>query len=171
MGVNGQKSVDIAEQAARLEHLMPTILRRLFTLANAGLLADMPLAQLRICSYLQDGPRSMSAVADELGISTSSVTQIADRMVRAGLVERVAAQCDRRLRHLHLTARAEELMQARRESRTRRAHEALSRISPAIRVDLLEGLEQLLTAAISTAPTHEADPVVDGTQGGTRPSL
>ncbi len=158
--VNGQTSVAIAEQAARLEDLMPTILRRLFTLANAGLFADMPLAQLRICSYLQDGPQSMTAIADELGMSTSAVTQIADRMERAGLVERVAAQCDRRLRRLHLTARAAEQMHARRESRTHRAQEALSHIAPSLRADLVEGLEQLLAAAISTAPAIAAEPLV-----------
>ncbi len=146
----------IMDQAARLEHLMPTILRRLFTLGHAGILADMPLAQLRICSYLQDGPRSMSAIADELGISTSAVTQIADRMERACLVERMAAQCDRRLKHLHLTPHARELMTARRANRTRRAHEALSMLPPRLRTELVEGLEQLLQAAIATSVSAEA---------------
>src|SRR4051812_17023241 len=111
----------IMEQAAKLEHLMPAILRRLFTLNDDGILANMPLAQLRICSYLQDGPRSMSAVADELNMSTSAVTQIADRMERSGLVERVAATDDRRLKHLHLTEHARAVMKDRRERRTQRA--------------------------------------------------
>lgn len=148
----------IMEQAARLEHLMPTILRRLFTLGNAGVLADMPLAQLRLCSYLQDGPRSMSAVAEELDISTSAVTQIADRMERAGLVERIAAQCDRRLKHLHLTPHARELMKTRRNNRTRRAHEALSKLPPVLRTELIEGLEQLLQAALATSVPAKTDP-------------
>jgi len=137
---------------------MPTILRRLFTLGNAGVLADMPLAQLRLCSYLQDGPRSMSAVAEELDISTSAVTQIADRMERAGLVERIAAQCDRRLKHLHLTPHARELMKKRRDNRTRRAREALSKLPPVLRAELVEGLEQLLQAALATSVPAKADP-------------
>lgn len=147
---------NIGQLAARLEHLMPTILRRLFMLGHAGALADMPLAQLRICSHLQDGPRPMSAVAEELGISTSAVTQIADRMERAGLVERLSAQCDRRLKVLHLTPNARDLMAARRESRTQRAQEALSLLPPSVRTDLVEGLELLLSAAIASAHPIEA---------------
>jgi DNA-binding MarR family transcriptional regulator len=147
-----------AEQAARLEQLMPNILRRLFTVGHAGVLADMPMAQLRICSYLQDSPRSMTAIAEELEMSTSAVTQIADRMERAGLVERVAAREDRRLKLLHLTPRATRLMVARRERRTKRAEEALALLPRAVRNDLISGLEQLLQATLKTAQPAEIEP-------------
>ncbi len=140
------------EQASRLEHLMPMILRRLFTLGQAGILADMPLGQLRICSFLQNGPRSMSAIADEMGMSTSAVTQIADRMERAGLVERLPVLDDRRSRNLHLTVHANRLMEARRESRTLRAREALALMPQDIRADMVTGLEQLLQATLRTSP-------------------
>jgi DNA-binding MarR family transcriptional regulator len=140
------------DQAARLEHLMPAILHRLFSLNQAGILAEMPLAQLRICSYLLGGPKSMSAISEELGMSTSAVTQIADRMERSGLVARIAALDDRRLKHLHLTEHAKAHMEDRRIRRTRRAQEALALLPAAVRDDLLAGLEQLLRAAIATAP-------------------
>jgi DNA-binding MarR family transcriptional regulator len=151
-----------AEHAARLEHLMPTILRRLFSLSHAGILAEMPLAQLRVCSYLFEGPRSMSAISEELGMSTSAVTQIADRMERSGLVERISAQDDRRLKYLHLTEQAKALMEDRRIRRTRRAQEALALLPAAVRDDLLAGLEQLLQATVATAPPADTttwDPV------------
>ena len=46
--------------------------------------AELPLAQLRVCGVLCDGPRPMSAVSRELGVSLSAMTQIADRLERAG---------------------------------------------------------------------------------------
>ena len=146
----------LAEEAALLERLMPMILRRLFSLSHARVLAEMPLAQLRICSFLHDGPRSMSAIADELGMSTSAVTQIADRMERGGLVERSATQEDRRLKHLHLTPHAQKLMEDRRSDRTRRAAEALALLPSSVRSDLISALDALLTAAVATAPPVDA---------------
>jgi len=130
---------------------MPNILRRLFSLGSSGVLADMPLGQLRICSYLLEGPRSMSAIAEELGMSTSAVTQIADRMERAKLVKRVSAVEDRRLKHLHLTETARQLMNQRKDMRTRRAQEALALLPAETREQLLKSLEQLLNAAQTTA--------------------
>jgi DNA-binding MarR family transcriptional regulator len=146
----------ITEQAARLVQLMPNILRRLFSLGISGVLAEMPLGQLRICAYLMDGPRSMSAIAEELGMSTSAVTQIADRMERAELVERVPAIEDRRLKHLHLTEKARQLMNERKDMRTQRAQEALALLPADTREQLLESLELLLNAAQATA--HPANP-------------
>jgi len=143
-------TVGIAEQAIRVERLMPDILRRMFTLGNDATISEMPLSQLRICSYLQDGPRSMSEVSAELRMSCSAVTQIADRMERSGLVERVPALDDRRLKHLHLTERAKVAMEARRERRTRRVQEALALLPDGTREDLLYALEQLWQATLLT---------------------
>lgn len=155
-------AAQIDRQAERLERVMPNILRRLFALHHDNTLADMPLAQLRICSYLQDGPRSMSAIAEELGMSTSAVTQIADRMERSALVERAPDHGDRRQKHLHLTPHGARLMHTRTTRRTERARQALSRLSPDERTALLNSLEQLLEATIETAPPLEsitADPL------------
>src|SRR5438128_8143690 len=89
------------EQAAQLECLLPKLMRRLFTLQDA--VSQLPLAQLRLCTILQGGPRPMSVLGEELSISVSAVTQIADRLERAGLVERVSEAEDRRMRRLRLT--------------------------------------------------------------------
>src|SRR5262245_55471890 len=97
----------ITEDATQLECLLPAVARRLFTLDEAS---EMPVAQLRVCSILQSGPRSMSSLSEELNISVSAVTQIADRLEKAGLVERVAESGDRRLRNLRLTETGQGLM-------------------------------------------------------------
>ena len=48
--------------------------------------ADLPLRQLRVCMALHEGPRSMSYLSRELGVSLSAMTQIADRLEHTGLL-------------------------------------------------------------------------------------
>ena len=139
-------------QASRLEELLPRLLRRLFTLDPDHPVAEMPLAQLRACSILMSGPRSMSVLSDEMGISVSAMTQIADRMERSDLVERVVGQEDRRQKNLQLTNYGAELMRSRREMRIRRAAAALKALMPEARETTLAALQGLLEAANNSAP-------------------
>lgn len=139
-------------QAARLEALLPRLMRRMFTLEPGSLIHEMPLAQLRVCSILQSGPRTLSAVSEELSVSVSAATQIADRMERAGLVERTAGTDDRRTKYLQLTPHGQELMRNRRSIRVKRVEQALSQMLPEVRQTLLQSVERLLEAAILTTP-------------------
>jgi DNA-binding MarR family transcriptional regulator len=113
-------------------------------------LADLPVAQLRVCGLLfQRGARTMSQVGEELSISLSAVTQLADRLERAGLVARTAESapgCDRRTKRLCLTPHGETLMQSRRALRLRRTEQALRRLSGEQRRAVLDALETLLDA-------------------------
>ena len=153
----------LQEQAAELEAMVPQVLRRLFAATN-GTLEELPLAQLRICNILQTGPRSMSAIGEEIGISVSAVTQIADRMERSGLVERASSVEDRRLKHLSLSRHGETLMRERRERRVRRVVNVLQHLNEKDRVALMAALHQLLDAGLAAAYTDDcasADPVPD----------
>lgn len=136
-----------AEQAAQLECLLPKLARRLFTLQANSPVADMPVAQLRLCTILQGGPRSMTLLGEELAISVSAVTQIADRLERTGLVERVAEADDRRMKLLRLTESGAELMRGRREMRIERVGEVLARLSPDVRAAALKAIRALVDAA------------------------
>ncbi|MBC8101792.1 MAG: MarR family transcriptional regulator [Cytophagales bacterium] len=152
----------IAAQAAHLETVMPAIAQRLFTVAPTHPLADMPIAQLRVCSLLLtlENP-TMSQVADELHISVSAVTQIADRLEKAGMVERVPAseangEHDRRARHLRLTEKGFSLLRSRRHFRQSGARRALAHLTSEERGRLLESLETLLQASrMSAADTED----------------
>src|SRR5260370_5467911 len=99
-------------QAADLESLLPKLMRRLFTLDPSHPANELPVAQLRVCTILQAGPRTVSTISEELGISVSAVTQIADRLERAGFVERVAGQDDRRMKKLQLSAHRPEVIES-----------------------------------------------------------
>ncbi len=141
------KDDTLRQQAAELESLLPRVWRRLFALDPDHPASDLPVAQLRVCSILRTGPRSMSALGKELGISFSAATQIADRLERAGHVERVAKEGDRRVKNLRLTASGTEMMESRRKTRVRRVEEVLEQIPPEMRQTVLRALNRLLEAA------------------------
>jgi DNA-binding MarR family transcriptional regulator len=109
-------------------------------------LTALPLAQLRVCGVLYGGPRPMSALGQQLGVSLSAVTQLADRLERARLVRRVADEADRRVKCLQLTERGQRLMRAREEARVRRLSAALERLPAEARSTVIEGLELLVRA-------------------------
>jgi MarR family transcriptional regulator, organic hydroperoxide resistance regulator len=74
--------------------------RRMATLNELGLapMQSMALMQLR-----PDEPMTMSAMAHALQCDNSNVTGIADRLEAMGLVERRAAEHDRRVKTLVIT--------------------------------------------------------------------
>jgi DNA-binding MarR family transcriptional regulator len=141
-------------------------MRQLFTTDPTHPVTDLPFGQYRLCVLLhQKGQRTMSQLGDELGISVSAVTQMADRLERSGLVERVAEMNgDRRTRYLHLTPQGRQLMESRMAQRLERAEEALRLLAPEERQVVLGALEILrevsrkINRPLETPPaTAEAD--------------
>src|SRR5205807_4800056 len=139
-------------QAAKLESLLPKLMRRLFTLDPSHPANELPVAQLRVCTILQSGTRTVSAIGEELRISVSAATQIADRLEKAGLVERVAEPDDRRMKKVQLTAHGTEVMRSRRERRVQGAAAALEQITPSARAEVLDALQVLLDASHAAVP-------------------
>lgn len=140
----------LAHQAEHLERLLPALSRQVFDLPPPpNALADLPLAQFRLCILLsREGRRTMSQLGEELHISVSAVTQMADRLEKVDLVERVTEKTgDRRTRHLQLTAHGQSLILARRALRTDRAAQTLAMMPPPMRETVLHVLETLLSAS------------------------
>lgn len=135
-------------QSQAIADLLPRLMRTLFTF-DRDPVAEMPFAQLRVCTILLGGSRSISAISRELGISVSAVTQLADRLERTRLVKRVAGQSDRRVRQLQLTDRGERVLRQREETRVQRVGAALAHLSATTRQEVLAALEQLTKAAIA----------------------
>jgi Transcriptional regulators len=147
-------AVETREQAAELECLLPKLMRRLFTLQDGSPVSELPLAQLRLCTILQGGPRSMTTLSEELSTSVSAVTQIADRLERAGLVERVLPgpeADDRRMKLLRLTEDGSEMMRTRRERRVQRVNQVLEKLALGERAAVLQALRALLDASSAFA--------------------
>jgi DNA-binding MarR family transcriptional regulator len=142
-------------QAKGVVDLLPAIMRQLFAGADDPT-EELPLAQLRVCNILQHGARSMSALSREIGVTLSALTQIADRLERAGLVHRVAEENDRRIRCLQLTPQGEKIMQLQASFRVQRVSDALNCLSAAERTAVLGALESLLGACIAVRDQQAA---------------
>src|SRR5436190_14449729 len=112
-------STSVHDEARELTSLFVSLTRQLLVVDD--FVAEMPLRQLRVCVVLYDGPRSMSALSREVGVSLSAMTQIADRLERARLVKRSFEGNDRRVRSLQLTPRGHKIMRLREDARIQRA--------------------------------------------------
>ena len=154
-GIGGRVSVTLpfstTDLAIRLEELLPAVTRGVLGPASDHPAVQLPLAQLRLCALLlREGRRTMSQIGDDLGISVSAVTQMADRLEKAGMVERVAETGgDRRTRHLQLTAQGQALMQSRRAARVARAEAIVRTLEPSRWGEIVEVLATLLEASRS----------------------
>lgn len=137
---------DVAALSAAIADLMPRLMRRLFELDASDPASRLPVAQLRVCGILSDGPHTLSELSSSLGVSMSATTQLANRLQRAGLVERVALTPDRRVKHLRLTPHGESVMRARQERRKACVARVVERLAPTARQGVLAGLETLLAA-------------------------
>jgi DNA-binding MarR family transcriptional regulator len=105
---------------------------------------------LRACNILHEGPRTASRLARELGITVSAVTQIADKLETAGIIERLPGKPDRRTKNLSLTEQGAKLLRSRHTRRIRRAREVLDKLSPTARENALKVLHALLEVSPET---------------------
>ena len=58
----------LAEQARAMISLLPAVMRSMFRLDD-DLATELPLAQLRVCALLLEGPRPMSFLSRETGVT------------------------------------------------------------------------------------------------------
>jgi DNA-binding MarR family transcriptional regulator len=139
-----ERDREVSEQATLAAAILPKLMRQMFSVDDP--LNDLPLAQLRVCGMLFEEPRSMSALSRELGVSLSAMTQLADRLERVGLVERVPEGSDRRVRMLCLTQQGQRIIQNHRAGRIGCVAAVFRHLSPASRTEILAALETLLRA-------------------------
>lgn len=154
-----EEAAAIAEQAQAVMSLMVGLTRDLLVLVRDPA-AGLSVPQLRVFNLLSEGERTMSSLGRELEVSQSAMTQIADRLERAGLVRRVASGTDRRIRCLHLTPLGEELLQKRKNIRQAHMAVVLKQLSADQRRDVLRAMETLLSAcrASKEADASAKDP-------------
>jgi DNA-binding MarR family transcriptional regulator len=133
----------VSSQARELDGIFKSLARAVLIDDPA---AELPLRQLRVCIALLEGPRAMSQLSRELGVSQSAITQIADRLEAARMVTRVLAGGDRRVRSLQLTARAKKMLRMREESHLQRVAAILQRMPAESRGALINSMQALRDA-------------------------
>jgi DNA-binding MarR family transcriptional regulator len=146
--------LSLTEQSRRFAAMMPALMRQLAA-GSKSPADELPLAQLRVCAILLAGPRSMSSLSQELGVSLSAMTQIADRLERVALVHRYTADDDRRVRVLQLTDHGREIMEAHEAARLIRATTVLKHLTSQQREEALESLQLLLEASLAAREQND----------------
>jgi DNA-binding MarR family transcriptional regulator len=89
---------------------------------------------------------NLRGLAAQLGVILSSASRLCDRLVAAGVLERVPGRTDRREIALHLTPAGRRLLDHLRSDRRRRLADVLGRMSPDGREALRRGLAEFESA-------------------------
>jgi DNA-binding MarR family transcriptional regulator len=149
-------SDSLIDRAIRLEAALPKLMRVLFSPDQEDPLCDLPIAQLRVMRLIYDQDATVGDLSHDLLLSASAVTQIANRLETAGLIERVEVAEDRRRRVLRLSRHGRELMLRRRDRRVSQAEDMLRQLDRDRQEAVLSAIEEL--AAVPRS--HPREPLV-----------
>jgi DNA-binding MarR family transcriptional regulator len=114
-----------AELLSRLEGLAPALQRRAGESRSRATVVSryggVTLHQVGALRHLvKDGPLTMHELASRMEISASSATQLVDRLVQHGLVDRIPDPADRRVHRLAVAAAASDVVRDLEQERSRR---------------------------------------------------
>ena len=93
------------------------------------------------------GPCGMSEISERFDISAAAASQLVDKLVHAGYLERAEDPNDRRAKLLTLSAKGEALIQQGTEERYRWMDDLTSKLSTEERAKVVEALNILTEAA------------------------
>ncbi len=107
---------------------------------------ELTLPQAQALRILRRGPVTTGKLAEELGISAPAISQLTDRLVRKGLIERRASEGDRRCVIVALTPRGTGLVDEFRARRGEIFNSALERLSEPEQEQVFRALEKVVAA-------------------------
>jgi DNA-binding MarR family transcriptional regulator len=93
------------------------------------------------------GPCGMSEVSDRFDITAAAASQLVEKLVQAGYLERTEDPIDRRAKLLTLSVRGEVLIQQGTEERYRWMNDLTSKLNAEERAKVVEALNILTNAA------------------------
>lgn len=128
---------------------------------------DLNMAQMRALGYVYRHPQvSLSAVAEHLDLTLSSVSKLADDLVTRGYLRRETCSDDRRRAELRLTPRGRQVVTVALRQVGSTVRERLAQVDPAATAEIAAGLRHLrlvfpspadLPNAAGSPPTAESD--------------
>jgi DNA-binding MarR family transcriptional regulator len=108
----------------------------------------LSMPQFNILMQLHYKGRSgLSDVSERMDISAAAASQLVDRLVVSGLVERAEDPSDRRAKHIALTAKGEALIAASIEERMRWVETLTLSLDPLEQESVAGALQTLIEAA------------------------
>ena len=112
---------------------------------------DLTLTQAQMLRILRRGPLTTGQLAEKLGISAPAITQLTDRLLRKELIERRAADDDRRCVIVALSARGVRLVDQFRKRRSAVFSDALAQLSD----DDQKQAVEILGKVVKALETHQ----------------
>ncbi len=110
--------------------------------------AGLSMPQFGILTQLQHkGSCGMSAISDHFGITPAAASQLVDKLVQAGYLERTEDSNDRRVRLLNLSTKGGKLLHQATEERYRWMDDLTSKLSPEEQDKIVTALNILIKAA------------------------
>jgi DNA-binding MarR family transcriptional regulator len=107
---------------------------------------ELTLPQAQLLRILRRGPMQTGQLATEMRISAPAITQLTDRLIRKGLIERSTTADDRRCVIVALSEEGRLLVDQFRQRRREIFNEALADLSETERKQALEVLEKVVRA-------------------------
>ena len=129
-----------------IAQLYPRLMRAMGHLRGAmDETMDLTYNQYKALLSLSDmGPCTLNALSRELGVASSSASQMADRLVDMGLVERTPADGDRRSIVLMTSAQGEMLLEKVAEEILQRYQELFRHLGSAEQANLAGAIHTLV---------------------------
>ena len=129
----------------RLEDIFEEMVRRLHGELANQMVSGITGSQFFVLKKIgARGPMTVSEVADELGVSLSAVTTLADRLAKSGFLKRTRGGKDRRTVWLEVTDKGKEILKTCAESRRKVAAKYLGQLPEADLERLIEIYEKIL---------------------------
>ena len=151
---------DLVQQAMEA---LPVIGRRLFaSMTNHPVNVGRPLGQVKALAYLyRSAPSTVKDVARFLDIAMPTASELIDRLVDEGLVERSVNPADRRQVLLDLAPHAREVGRQIHAMRLAQIRAAMDLLEPEERPVFAKSLQALATVLEREAHTLTTDDVTD----------
>jgi len=105
--------------------------------------ADLTMSQARALRLLASAPLSTGNLAGKLGISAPAVSQLTDRLIRKQLIERRAAERDRRSVTVELSTTGRRLVDGFRRRRNEAFEHAFLQLSDSDRDEVIDALAKM----------------------------
>lgn len=106
---------------------------------------DLTYNQYKALLSLADmGPSTLNALSNDLSVATSSASQMVDRLVAMGLVDRGSSPGDRRSIALKVSLKGEQLLEKIREDILARYQELFRNLGPAEQANLAGAIHTLV---------------------------
>ena len=112
----------------------------------------LSLAQMSVLMHLHyNGPREVMGFADLMQVSPAGASQMIERLVQSGLVQRLESPADRRVRQVHLTEQGRQVVLTSISARQQWVESLIARLPG----DQKEAIGQALRVLIDRAAELE----------------